>query len=199
MARLMFLNRLSPRSVNVAAIFPVISSSTLPAMATPPGGASASSLAATLMPSPKISSSCTTMSPRLMPMRSAIGASREAIASWTPIAHRTASTAESNSTNNPSPVVLKMRPPRSMMAGSRTSVRTDLRSASVAASSASIMAEKPTTSATRIAARRRVMQGSLIVRIAGRPTPGYRVVKRRKVSNRRFGGHRLARLSGDYR
>ena len=61
--------------------------------------------------------SSTMMSPRLMPIRSLKASESllqarigDASASWTPTAHRTASTGLENSTRKPSPVVLKIRP-----------------------------------------------------------------------------------------
>jgi hypothetical protein len=68
----MFLTLCSPRSSSGYGSLSRICSRTVPETQTPPGSASASSRAATLTPSPKMSSPSTITSPRLMPMRSLI-------------------------------------------------------------------------------------------------------------------------------
>ena len=87
----------------------------------PPCGAWLSRRAATLTPSPKMSSPSMTMSPRLMPMRKVTGRSaarlRSPIARCTATAHSTASTTLPNSTSAPSPIVLTMRPWRAQRRG----------------------------------------------------------------------------------
>ena len=82
-------------------------------MQTPPGSESASSRAATLTPSPWISSPSITTSPRLMPMRNTISGvlSRAASAVCKSTLHDTASTALANSTSRPSPITLTMAAP----------------------------------------------------------------------------------------
>src|SRR3954454_23949022 len=103
-------------------------------------------------------SGSTMMSPRLMPIRRSRSEAPFAfVASWTSTAHLTASTGLPNSHRNPSPVVFTSRPPRSLTLGSMTSRWSALTRRSVPSSSFSIMEEKPTTSAARIAARRRVV------------------------------------------
>ena len=88
-----------------------------------------SSRAATLTPSPKMSSPSTMMSPRWMPMRNSMRRSggtpafRSAIPRCTSTAQRTASTTLGNSTSSPSPVVLTMRPRCSAICGSTSSRR----------------------------------------------------------------------------
>src|SRR6266849_1930598 len=77
------------------------------------------------------------------------------MARWTSSAQRNASTTLWNSTNRPSPIVLTMPPPCSSILGSISLRRRALRRTSVPSSSAPIIREYPTTSAARIAARRR--------------------------------------------
>ena len=86
-------------------------------MQMPPGSAMPSSLAATLTPSPRMSSPSIRMSPRLIPILNSIRRStgtpsfRWAITACTATAHSTASTTEGNSSNTPSPVLFTRRPP----------------------------------------------------------------------------------------
>ena len=86
-------------------------------MQMPPGSAIPSSRAATLTPSPRMSSPSIRMSPRLIPIRNSIRRScgtpsfLSAITACTATAHSTASTTEGNSSNTPSPVVFTRRPP----------------------------------------------------------------------------------------
>ena len=95
----------------------------------PPAGASGSSRAATLTPSPKMSSPSAITSPRLIPMRSSSRSSagnealRAASARWIAMAQRSDASALPNSARKPSPVVLTMRPPVPAIAGSTTSPR----------------------------------------------------------------------------
>ena len=130
----------------------------------PPFGAWASSRAAILTPSPNMSSPSMTMSPRLMPMRNSTGRSdarlRLLIARWIATAHSTASTTLPNSTSAPSPIVFTMRPWRAATAGLNASIQIRRITAMVFVSPASIIRLYPATSATRIAARRRVISCS---------------------------------------
>ena len=135
----------------------------------PPGSAKASSRAATLTPSPKMSPSSMMMSPRLMPIRNSMRRSagtpvfRSSISRCTSTAQRTASTTLANSTSMPSPVVLTMRPRCSLILGSTTSRRSAFNAASVPSSSAPISREYEATSAARIAASRRSTRSPLIL------------------------------------
>jgi hypothetical protein len=80
-------------------------------------------------------------------MRNSIGRSggipalRVAISRCVSTAHRTASTTLANSINNPSPVVLTMRPRCSLILGSPSSRRIALNAASVPSSSSPISRE----------------------------------------------------------
>ena len=105
----MFLSVCVPPSSNAVSRRSRTSSCTRLDMQMPPGGAISCRRAATLTPSPKMSSPSTMMSPRLMPMRkamrrsSAISAVRSAIAVCTSTAQRTALTTLGNSSSRPSP------------------------------------------------------------------------------------------------
>ena len=100
-----------------------------------------SSRAAILTPSPRISSPSTPTSPRLIPTLNSIRrswtrvVSRAAVARCTATAQRTASTTLANSTSMPSPVVLKIRPRCSAIAGSISSRRNARSRAKVPSSS----------------------------------------------------------------
>src|SRR5260370_1465369 len=72
----MFFSDFSPRSSNTNLVLPLTCSNTLLDRQTPPGSNSFSMRAATLTPSPKMSSPSIMMSPILMPIRKRI--SREA-------------------------------------------------------------------------------------------------------------------------
>jgi len=138
----MFFSRCSPPSSNSASSRPATSSWTRPVTQTPPGAASASSRAATLTPSPKMSSPSTMTSPTCTPMRNWISrAACPRIARWISTAQRTASTTLENSARKPSPVVLKMRPRCAATAGSISSVCSAFSRASVPSSSAPISRE----------------------------------------------------------
>ena len=143
----MFLSVCVPPSSNAVSRRSRTSSCTRLDMQIPPGGAISCSRAATLTPSPKMSSPSTMMSPMLMPMRkamrrsSAIPAVRSAIAVCTSTAQRTALTTLGNSSSRPSPVVLTMRPPWLAIAGSTTSCRMAFSAASVPLSSRPISRE----------------------------------------------------------
>ena len=92
-----------------------------------PGSARASSRAAILTPSPKMSSSSTMTSPRLIPTRNSIRCSagaaalRSTIPRCTSTAQRTASTTLANSAKKPSPVFFTIRPRCSVIFGSTSS------------------------------------------------------------------------------
>jgi hypothetical protein len=92
---------------------------------------------------------------KVIRLSSEISALRSTIARCSSAAQRTASTTLGNSTSMPSPVVLTMRPRCSLIFGSTSSRRCALRRSSVPSSSAPIRREYPTTSAARIAVRRR--------------------------------------------
>src|SRR4051812_23517848 len=126
-------------------------------MQTVPGCASASSRAATLTPSPNMSSPSTMTSPRLTPIRNSrrrsvgMGSliSREARCIST--AHFTASTTLGKSASKLSPAVPTIRPPCAAINGS-TALRSSPSALCVAASSSPIKRLKATTSACRMAA-----------------------------------------------
>jgi hypothetical protein len=144
----------------------------------PPGSASASRRAATLTPSPKMSSSSTMTSPRLIPMRnlirrsSDISGSRSAIPRWISAAQRTASTTLANSAKKPSPVFFTIRPRCSAIFGLTSSRRWAWSRSCVPSSSAPISREYATTFAARIAVRRRT-EGIVARRsiVLTKPTP----------------------------
>ena len=129
----MFLSVCSPISSKIRLIFPAASSCTRSDTQIPPGSAIPSSRAAMLTPSPKMSPSCSTMSPTLMPilnsrrLSSPTSALRPAMPACTSTAQRTASTTLANSASNPSPVVLTIRPRCSAIEGSKSSRRWRLR------------------------------------------------------------------------
>src|SRR5215469_13490126 len=118
----------------------------------------ASSLAAILTPSPKMSSPSAITSPRLIPTRNSIrfsggiAALRPAIPCCTSTPQRTASTTLGNSASIPSPVFFTMRPRCSLILGSTSSRKCALRRACVPSSSIPIKREYPATSAARTAA-----------------------------------------------
>ena len=162
--RVMFLRCCSPRSSNASAILPCSSSNTFPDTHTPPGSARLSRRTATLTPFPRRSpSSATSTSPRLIPMRSRTRRSsgwlsaRSPTSLCTSTAQVTASTGLGNSISAPSPVVLIKRPECRAAAGATTSDRTMRIAASAACSSVSTIRDDPTTSVTKIAAKRRVI------------------------------------------
>src|ERR1700757_4070417 len=92
-------------------------------------------------------------------------------------AQRAASTTLGNSTSSPSPVVLTMRPCCSVIFGSTSSRRSALRRSCVPSSSAPIKREYPTTSAARIAARRRVAVVVAIARAALTPRAEFSLLR----------------------
>ena len=115
---------------------------------------------------------------------------RAGIACCTAMAQRTASTTLANSTSNPSPVVLTMRPWCSAIFGSRSSRRSALRRSSVPSSSVSISREYPATSAARIAASRRVARSVLTpVRRQGREPRAFPSRKADRATGASTGGH----------
>ena len=130
-------------------------------MQIPPGLAIASSRAAILTPSPKMSWASTITSPILIPTRkrmrrsSASPSVRSKIRAWNCAPARTASTALENSANNPSPVVFTIRPPCSVIAGVTLSARRAVSLAWVASSSRFISLLYPATSAASMAANLR--------------------------------------------
>ena len=85
-------------------------------MVTPPGSASASRRAATLIVVPPRRFSCTMISPEWSPMRKVIRSSgdnlalRRAVSACTRNAHFSASTALGNSASTPSPATLNTNP-----------------------------------------------------------------------------------------
>jgi hypothetical protein len=114
--RAMFFTVCSPRSSKpTPRRFPTWSR-TAAATQMPPGSATSCRRAATLTPSPKMSSSSTMTSPRLIATRNRIqraggtSALRLAMRRWISTAHWTASMTLLNSTRRPSPVVLMVRP-----------------------------------------------------------------------------------------
>src|SRR5215472_10378491 len=110
--------------------------------------------------------------------------------SWMAMAQRNACTAEGNSARSPSPITLKTRPLNSATSGSTTSRRAARSRASVPASSPAIMREYPTTSAARMAARRRCAIGEL-TRLPNACYRRYVTAKSRIESSRpRFGRRR---------
>jgi len=145
--RAMFLRFCSPMSSKPRSSLPMASSWTRAETQIPPGSANASRRAATLTPSPKMSPSSTTISPTLMPMRNSIRSSvatavlRSAIALCIAVAQCNASTTLANSTNNPSPIVLTMRPWCSAILASVTSARIAASRLKVPPSSAPISRE----------------------------------------------------------
>ena len=156
--RVMFLTWCSPRSSSARSSLSRTWSRAEREMQMPPGGVSASIGAATLTPSPWMSSPVTITSPTLMPIRKTMrrpcgtSAFRAAISPWISTAHSTASTTLGNSTSRPSPISLTMRPWCVEIAQSISASRCDLRRASVPTSSASMSRLYPTTSTHRIAA-----------------------------------------------
>jgi hypothetical protein len=153
----MFFSACSPISSKIRLIFPAASSCTRCDTQIPPGSAIASRRAAILTPSPKMSPSCSTTSPTLIPTLNssrrslAMSALRSTMPACTSTAQRTASTALANSAKNPSPVVFTMRPRCEAIEGSSSSRRWQLRLRSVSSSSAPINRLYPATSAARIA------------------------------------------------
>ena len=119
----MFFKIFSPRSVSSTSRRPCTFSWAVPDMQTPPGDAIVSRRAAILTPSPIRSSPSTRTSPRWIPIRywsrwvSGRGSFRRVISACTASAQATAATTDGNSTRNPSPIVLNIRPPCSAMIG----------------------------------------------------------------------------------
>jgi len=126
-------------------------------MQTVPGWASASSRAAMLTPSPKMSSPSMITSPRLTPIRSSrrrsggIGSLIEREARCISTAQFSASTTLEKSASTLSPAVPTIRPPCAAISGS-TARRSSPSTRCVPASSSPINRLKPATSACRMAA-----------------------------------------------
>ena len=155
-------------------------------MQIPPAGASGSSRAAMLTPSPRMSSPSMTMSPTLMPMRrrrrraSGSLAPRSPMSVWMAIAVLTAATTEGNSMRKPSPMVLIKRPPPAAVRGSMTAVRNACSRVTTPSSSAAIWRLNPTISATRMVVSRRSMD-----------VPRRERISRRSNVRQRAGGGKL--------
>ena len=142
--RAMFLTCCSPRSAKASGSLSRTWSQAMSETHRPPGSQIDSRRAAMLTPSPKMSLPSMMMSPTLMPARntmrlsSGVSALRASILRCTVTAQATAFTTLGNSTSNPSPVVLTMRPPCAAIAGSTASLRAALSARSVPTSSAPI-------------------------------------------------------------
>ena len=155
----MFFSCCRPRSSNSKSTLSAMWWWTVPETKMLPGSASASSRAAILTPSPKISPPSAITSPRLMPIRMAMRCSLgkfwlcRTIASRRAAAERAASTTLPNSLSTRSPVCLKMLPSNCEISGTIIWVRQNRSPVKLPLSSREKSGLRP---ATRTAASRRL-------------------------------------------